>query len=50
MLNNSSMHVAGTVLSEPNRAHLLALLALLLLHYCCNALKPEEAEEELIWE
>jgi hypothetical protein len=28
MQNNSSMHVAGTMVSEPSRAHLLALLAL----------------------
>jgi hypothetical protein len=45
MLNNSSMHVAGTVVSEPNRAHMLALLALPLPPYCYSALKPEEAEE-----
>jgi hypothetical protein len=49
MMNNSRMHVAGTVVSESNRAQLLALLALPLPHYCCSALKPDEAEEELIW-
>jgi hypothetical protein len=48
MMNNSRMHVAGTVVSESNRAQLLALLALPLPHYCCSALKPDEAEEELI--
>jgi hypothetical protein len=46
MLNSSSIHVAVTMVSELNRAHLLALLALPLPHDCCSALEPEE---ELVW-